>query len=452
MEEVNVRDLFEYFLKKIWLVFVIVGFFVVLGGVYSVSLKTPLYKATTTVVLSTDDSNTSTITQNEITVNKNLVSTYEEIVKSRTVLNQVISDLGLNCTYQDLVKEIEVKAVGDTQIISISVSNTNADNAAKIADYVANIFKKKAEEIYNLKNVSILDSATTPSLPYNKNYLKDGLIYLGLGLILSLIYIFAAYYMDRNLHSGEEAEKISKLPVMGTIRDEATEIKSKKLKNELVVDGIPKSNFAEDIRTVRTNIEFASIDTKIKTILITSSIPGEGKSFISTNLAIAIAQNNKKVLIIDADLRKGRLHNIFNIKNNEGLSNMISKQEPNNVSEYIKKTSIKNLFFISRGVIPPNPSELLSSKSFKDLLESVESIFDYVIIDGTPISNLPDSLILSKVVDTTLLVSTIGYTPIDAIHASTKALENVNAKVGGIIVNRVPTKKNKYYYSDYKYE
>lgn len=194
MEEVNVRDLFEYFLKKIWLVFVIVGFFVVLGGVYSVSLKTPLYKATTTVVLSTDDSNTSTITQNEITVNKNLVSTYEEIVKSRTVLNQVISDLGLNCTYQDLVKEIEVKAVGDTQIISISVSNTNADNAAKIADYVANIFKKKAEEIYNLKNVSILDSATTPSLPYNKNYLKDGLIYLGLGLILSLIYIFYIFF------------------------------------------------------------------------------------------------------------------------------------------------------------------------------------------------------------------------------------------------------------------
>ena len=445
MEELNLNEIFKYFVKKVW---VIVAFTVVIlvgGIIYSTSIKTPLYKSTTSVILASDQ----TITQSDLTLYQKLVNTYTQIVTSKNVINDTIKDLKLTYSYDELKKQVSVSAVTDTEIIKIAVSNKDPQLAKTISDSIASNFKDEVQEIYNLTNVSILDKAEIANDPYNYNLVKEIIIYTVAGILVGCLYLFLRFYFDKRVKSKDEVETKIKLPIMGSVRDCNKEIKNIVDKESILISNHPRAQFGEDIKTLRTNIDFSSIDKKVKKILITSSIPGEGKSFISSNIAISFAQNNKKVLLIDCDLRKGVVHKKFNIKN-VGLSQLIVKND--NVNNYINKTNIDNLDVITRGIVPVNPSELLNSRVFKHILEQLEPLYDYIILDGTPITNLPDSLIVSGLVDKTLIVSTIGYTPIDLLENTKKSLENVNAPIAGVIVNKVPVHKGGYYYSSYKYE
>ena len=216
------------------------------------------------------------------------------------------------------------------------------------------------------------------------------------------------------------------------------------MKNELIVEKKPKSTISEDIRTIRTNLEFSLVDDA-KTIMITSSVPGEGKSFISSNLAAAFAQNNKKVLLIDCDMRLGRTHKIFEISNKKGLSNLILKLDDDTAyEEYIQKTDVKNLFVIPRGMVPPNPSELLSSKRFVKIIKDLEKVFDQIILDSVPVNGLSDALVISKVADKVLIISRYSKTDITDLENTKRSLENVGAKIAGVVINSVPKARSKY--------
>ena len=224
------------------------------------------------------------------------------------------------------------------------------------------------------------------------------------------------------------------------------------MKNELIVKTKPKSSISEDIRTIRTNLEFSLSDYDSKVVLVTSSVPSEGKSFISSNLATTLAQNGNKVLLIDCDLRMGRLHTIYKVSNELGLSNLIMKYDSDKeikIKEIIKKTDIKNLYLISRGAVPPNPSELLSSKKFNSIINDFREVFDYIILDSVPVNGLPDALILSKLADKSVIVAKYGSTNIDVLKDTKKALTNVNASIAGVIMNCVPKSKSKYGYYYY---
>lgn len=216
------------------------------------------------------------------------------------------------------------------------------------------------------------------------------------------------------------------------------------MKDELIVFSKPKSNISEDIRTIRTNLKFTANDDA-KVLLVTSSVPGEGKSFISANLAAAFAQTGEKVLLVDADLRLGRVHKIFNQSAAKGFSNMLISGTSEDLPEYIKKTTIPNLYIVSRGTVPPNPSELLNSSSCKKLINIFRENFDRVIFDGVPVNGLPDSLVLANLVDRVIIVTTIGYTSIDELNQTKKALEQIDANIAGVVVNKTPTiKRGKY--------
>ena len=217
------------------------------------------------------------------------------------------------------------------------------------------------------------------------------------------------------------------------------------MKDEFVIHNKPKSNIIEDIRTIRTNLMFTSADEESKVILITSSIPGEGKSFISSNLATAFAQTGESTLLIDCDLRLGRVHKIFGLSNNKGLSNLLVGQNVVDCAEYIKKTTIPNLYVIPRGTVPPNPSELLNSTNTKKIISFLRENFDRIIFDGVPINGLPDSLIMASLVDRVVLVTSVGYTKIDELNDAKKALEKIDANIAGVVVNRTTqTKRGKY--------
>lgn len=227
--------------------------------------------------------------------------------------------------------------------------------------------------------------------------------------------------------------------------------------SDLLINVNPKSMFSESIKSIRTNLQFSAVDKELKVILNTSPEAGDGKSFISANLAAAYAQEGKKVLIIDCDLRRGRQHTIFNVMNptNAGYSNLIlNYKDEIKMSRYIVKTEVKNIDLLPTGPIPPNPIELLSSKSNADLLEALREHYDIILLDCPPILGMSDTSILTKYSDANILVVSSGKTQVEMIEKAKKAFENANSKINGVIINRANTKGSSYYsyYANSYYE
>ena len=221
------------------------------------------------------------------------------------------------------------------------------------------------------------------------------------------------------------------------------------MKRELIVQRTPKSPIAEVFRTLRTNIQFMNSKKSLKTLLITSTMPGEGKSWVTANLAITFAQAGKKVVIIDADMRKGRQHVMFGIENKMGLSNFLSgldelgRNENLDILKYVKATEVQNLYLIPAGNVPPNPSELLASEATINMIEKLKEIFDFVIFDGTPSLLVTDALILSRLVDSTVVVTEHNTTKKENLAKVKKDIENVGGKIAGVILNKVPINAKK---------
>lgn len=211
----------------------------------------------------------------------------------------------------------------------------------------------------------------------------------------------------------------------------------------------PKSMFSESIRTIRTNLEFSSVNKKLRIILITSPEPGDGKSFISANLALAYSLDNKKVLIIDADLRKGRQNKIFGLPKtlDKGYSNLIlNYTNPNMyVENYIEKTKYRNLYLLQNGPVPPNPIELLASENNTAFLNTLRTRFDVIILDCPPVIGLSDALVLTKHSDAILVTISNKNTKLESLKQVKKAIEKTNSKITGVVVNKVKSTKSSYY-------
>ena len=446
MEELDLKTFFKYVISKQFVVVLTVICVLLIGCSYSYNLKIPMYKSTTTVVLTTEKSNLNTITQYDLTLNQNLVSTYSEIIKSKRVLRQVIKELNLDLSVGQLSGMVSVGSVADTEIISITVSSDDKYEASEIANEIAKIFTNEIVELYKIENINVVDRAEVAKSAYNINLKKDIVIYILLGIATGYLIIIAGFYFDTTLKSVEEVEEKLKLPLIGTIPLIG---KKKKTNTELVVHENSKSIISEGIKTLRTNLQFSSVDKKLKSVLVASSIPGEGKSFISANLAIAFAQTGKKVLIVDCDMRKGRQHYIFNVKNELGLSDLLISDNIESCKNFFHKTKVDNLFLLTMGTIPPNPTELLGSEKNKKLVELFSKHFDIVIYDGVPINGLSDSLVMSKIVDKVLIVAELKQTPYELINNTKKSLEKVNADIAGVIINKIPYSGKSYTYDGY---
>lgn len=228
MEEIDLKELFEMFWNKRAQIILIILIFIVIGIIYSVGFVTPMYSSSTTLVLvgtgsNNIDSNQTTtstdgITTTDITINSKLVATYSELVKSKNILGQVISNLGINIDEEALRKNIQVTAVEDTELIEITVSNENPEYAAKIANETANVFKEKiAEEIYKINNVYIVDQATVSSQPSNINYAKNIVIFAFIGAVVAAAYVLILNMLDTTVKTQEDIESSIKLPVLASI-------------------------------------------------------------------------------------------------------------------------------------------------------------------------------------------------------------------------------------------
>ena len=220
------------------------------------------------------------------------------------------------------------------------------------------------------------------------------------------------------------------------------------MSTDLVINVNPKSIFSEAIKTIRTNLAFSMIDKEVKTILLTSPQSGDGKSFITANLAVAYAQEDKKVLVVDCDLRKGRQHEIFEVMNvtSGGYSNLILNYKDDiKLNKYIVSTSNKNIDLFPTGPTPPNPVELLASENNKKLIAKLREKYDIILLDCPPVLGLSDTMIMTKYSDANLIVVSSRKTKVENLDKAKKVFTQANAKITGVIINRASVKDNTYY-------
>jgi capsular exopolysaccharide synthesis family protein len=320
----------------------------------------------------------------------------------------------------------------------------------------------------NTSNISIIDRAEIKRVPVSPKKTFNLMVGLFFGLIGGVGLCFLFEYLDNTIKGPEDVERLSSLPSLGAVSYLPPEgFKDKKVNSyshtnqesspeetlpeineiELINHIHPKIFIAEDYRTIRTSLLLSHADTPPKTIVFTSAMPKEGKSTTAANMAVAFSQLEKKVLLVDTDLRRPRLHRIFNVNNNKGLSGyLVGKLK---LGDSIKTTSIENIWLLGSGLIPPNPAELLNSKRMDTLMREVRKDFDVVLIDSPPVLAVVDSVIVSNISDAVVIVIKAGKTIDKTFTAAIEELKRVKANIAGVVFNEVKVGMGGYNYMSY---
>jgi capsular exopolysaccharide synthesis family protein len=303
-------------------------------------------------------------------------------------------------------------------------------------------------------NIQVIDQAELPTKPYKPNRQLNLLLAAVVGLFLGIGLAFFFEYLDNTVKTPEDVEQLIRLPSFGMVPEISYE-RRRRLESgtsypvELVTFGHPKSMLSEAFRNIRTSILLSFPEKPPKRIAISSPNPAEGKTTTVINTAIALSQTGAQVIIIDSDMRKPRVHKIFGEENGVGLSNFLSGNA--DLDSVIKKSDIPNLYYIPGGPIPPNPSELIGSKLFKSMMESLGERFDHIVIDSPPVLGFADAIILSTSVDGIILVVLGGKTPRETLQRAKEVLHQVNAKILGVVINRIDIQRSDYGYYYYRY-
>ncbi len=301
-------------------------------------------------------------------------------------------------------------------------------------------------------NVWVIEKAKIPEYPASPRKKRNILLGIILGLFGGIGVAFFLEYLDNTIKTPEDVEEKLNMPVIAAI--DKQKMAPGQSVASLVIEN-PSSLVAENFKALRTSLFLSSAETPPKIIMVTSMTPGEGKSSISTGLAAVIAQAGKKVLIVDADMRRPTIHKVFSLDHTTGLSSFLAGVEDISRTQLIHRSvaSTKTLDVMTAGPIPPNPSELLSSYKLRKFIQKASVIYDIVIIDTPPVGSVADPLIISPYVDKALIVSWTGKTTYELLGKGLRQLKDVSAPVSGIVLNRFSAKKTGYYYNygDYYY-
>ena len=286
---------------------------------------------------------------------------------------------------------------------------------------------------FSANNIRIIDYAVVPERPYRPRKLLNIAIGLAAGLLLGIIFSLLAEFLSQTVKSAKEVEDVLKLPLLGFVPHEK---QRKGFEDYRIMLKEGNVLTAENIRNIRTMLSFSLNAGKVKSLLITSSLQGEGKSFISSSLAAAFAQTGKKVLLIDGDLRRGRLHRIFKLANENGLSSLWTEgQTLEGAKKNIQKTDVKNLFVLTSGPRPANSSELLSTPVLKEFIESLFDSFDLVLIDCPASLPVADTFLWGQIIDKAVFTVKQGKTSVKSAKFALERMKQANIKVIGCVIN-----------------
>lgn len=444
MEEIDLKELLKLFWKKKILIIVTTMAFLFIGYIYNAFITTPEYRAATTLLLVKAE-NSASVTQADVTLNQKLVYTYTELVKSDTVLNEVANRIQLNKSVGQLRKNVTIESVKNTEILKISVLDPNKDDAATIANSIAEVFSEQVKEFYHMENIRVVDKAVAPSSPSNINPVKYAGIFGVVGFVISVGVILVLNLFDSTVKNDKDIERTLNIKTLATFAKNQNARPG-------VIDLDPKSQCAEGFKSLRTNLQFMKGTDGLKSVLITSSLPGEGKSWVATNLAITFARGGYRTILVDADMRKGVQHKKFRLKQVPGLSDFLNSSIEDYEGElprYVQPTELDNLCVLPCGSITYDSSELLLSNRIIKTVETLKRNCDIVIFDATPSNLVTDAVVLSRLVDTSFIVTEHEKTQIDDIAKIKSQIEDVGGNIAGIVINKVQDDRNSkgnYYY------
>jgi len=445
--------------------FLLILLFVIIGGCLAVfyNYTAPIKYQSSTTLYVQPKVNSNEVDYQGILTNQRMVKTYAQILKSRNIVNQVINKLKLEQTYETFSNELSVTSQDDTQMIEISVKNEDKILASEIANALANTFIEEIKEDMDVMNIVVIDEAIPSKNPVEPNTTINFIIGIMGGFMIGFILSFLIESMNHKIKTHEDVKKYLKIKTIGVIPHNSidNEIPDKKKvyinPNEVNIKIIndPTSVVSESIRMLRTNLNF--LDMKL--INITSTMPSEGKSEVITNLATSFAMLDKKVLIIDCDLRKPKIHKTFGLARNYGVSDVVLSKGNLNYRQVIQKYEKKDikLDILTAGSKISNPSELINSEGFARLLKTVKEDYDLVLVDCPPISSLTDGVLVSKLADGTVYVIESNRTDYPVISSCIEELKDNKAFILGAVLTKVDVKREKkiygykydYYYSNY---
>lgn len=455
---------------------------------------------------------------NQLLASQRLSTTYASVATTRPILDQVIKQLKLAGSADELRRSVIVDIPQNNTLLTITARDTNPTRAAAIANALAdkliavsptiqghqadiqssidadiratraqikatqaevaalvstpertpeqeqqmqaleerqvtlrstfaNLLSYSSGNVANL--LSVIEPAIAPSTPISPRPLLNILLAAIAGLLLGAAFVFLMVYIDDTIKDPDDVQEVVGLPTLGTVM----RMKGDRGRQEiyrLVTLLYPRSAAAEAYRTIRTNIEFASIDAPNRILLVTSALTGEGKTVTAANLAVAFAQAGRPVLLVDADLRKPGIHRIFDLSNERGLTTLLRREV--SVDTVAHPTEQANLRVVTTGPLPPNPAELLASQRMRVILDRLTAGGDLIIIDGPPLQAVTDSAILSSFANGTLLVVGAGRSRRDAVRMGREALAKAGANVLGVVLNGVKAPAQGDYYGYYDSE
>lgn len=375
-----------------------------------------------------------------------LASLSQELTNINTQIQKTQTDinaLGTPTTVDDRAELARLQTI---------FSQLNENHATLLQTYEST----RLTEAQTTSNIQIVEPALVPAIPVRPRLLQNTLLAAAVGLMLAIGLVFLVEYLDDSLRSPEQVSQIVDAPVVGVVARMNGHTKSKANGNgrerSLLAAEQPRSPIVEAFRTLRTNIQFSSVDVPVRSLLVTSAGPVEGKSTVSSNLAVVMAQAGLRVVLVDGDLRRPSVHKIFGIANRLGVTDAML-QASAQWDTVAQATQITNLSIIPTGSLPPNPSEILSSDRFRQFLDRLTNLYDMVIVDSPPLLAVTDAAIIGRSTNGVILVVDTGSTRAAALAQAKQQLERVSARLLGVVMNKFAVGRGGYagYYQYYQY-
>lgn len=480
LTEVNFKRLFDAVFQKIWLILIVsvLGVALVVAGTRF--FVTPQYEASSVFyvnnsALSIGDTSLS-IESGDISASKSLVNTYIVILKDRVTLVDIIDYAGVDMRYSELRERITAEPLDETEVFEVVVTTSDPEESEKLANAVAYILPKRIASIIDGSSVKIVSGAITPVRPSAPNYTVSAIIGFLLGLVVSVGAIILRVLLDTTVRVSEDITQSCKHPILASVPDMSTQSKggssyygygksrSRFQKGKYATTKQPAKHaimgpdisFAasEAYKLLRTKLQFSfSDESNCRVIGLSSALSGEGKSLTAVNLAFALSQLNKKVLLVDCDMRRPTLAEKLKILKQPGLSSYLTRQCQ--LNDLIQMCGLKDneraFHVISAGQNPPNPIELLSSERMKKALDAMREAYDYVILDLPPVGEVSDAMAVAKETDGMLLVVRQNYCDRAAFVEAVQQFAFIDTKILGVVFNCTGEQSGNYRKGYYKY-
>jgi capsular exopolysaccharide synthesis family protein len=437
-------------LRKNWVIIVVATLLGLgIAGAWSLT-RTPQYEAQSTVFVSTQSGSTIQDLQQGSNFTQSRVQTYTNLVTTPIVMNPVIAELDLGMTASELSAQVEASAALNTTLITITVTGADPVQAADVANALGASLKSTVERLETPNGtdtspvrVERVKDALPPLKPSSPNVPLNLALGALVGLALGIGVAVLRAVLDTRIRTPRDVEQVTDRPLIGAI---AFDPKAKE--RPLIVHADPLSPRSESFRAMRTNLQFLETDGR-SSYVITSSVPSEGKSTTTINLAIALADAGKRVALLDTDLRKPKVAEYLGIEGGAGLTDVLIGRA--RLSDVMLPWGNRSLYVLPAGKIPPNPSELLGSKSMRQLLEALERDVDIVLCDAPPLLPVTDAAILANATSGAILVVSAGHTNRHQLSGAVDALNTAGAHIAGVAMTMVPTRGPDSYAYGYGY-